>query len=155
VKKYKRTFNPNLIKKDLSYTAKDIVDLLGVHIQTVRGWHKEGLKRIDDTQPYLFHGSHLKAFIKQRQAKRKHKCQSDEFYCFKCRKPKKAWENAVDLFIKNEKKLNIQGICSLCNSTLNKRDTVKNLKKIHSIFNVLKIHNKHLIESVATSVITH
>lgn len=146
-RKYKKTFNPNRIKINISYSVPEIARLLGTHKGTVLLWHKkEGLKTIDDRPPYLFHGSEVRRFIRERQAKRKHKCAPNEFFCFKCRKAMTSANNQVFVIIRNRKQLVVQGYCSVCNSPVNRRNAVKNLPEIEQIFRIEEIHNKHLLE---------
>ncbi|MCP3660446.1 MAG: hypothetical protein GY830_09135 [Bacteroidetes bacterium] len=154
-KKFKKTFNINLVKQDYSYTISEIAELFNIHKQTITTWKKEGLRKNDDTRPYLFYGAEIKRFLKNRQNTRKIKCKDNELFCMKCRKPVKSWENIVDIKILNENFLNIEGICNVCSSKINKINSIKNLNKLQAIFNVQVIHNKHLIESFKPSVITH
>jgi len=71
-----RPLNPNLVKIHLNYTVEDIAALFGVHKNTVRIWvKKNGLPVCDDRKPMLILGSELKAFLRQKKAKGKQKCQ--------------------------------------------------------------------------------
>lgn len=143
--KKKRKYNTNLIKDTLSYSIYDIASLFGNHRATVRQWIKEGLPLIDNHKPFLVLGSDLKEFIKKRQGNRKTKCNPNEFYCCKCRKPRTSWENLVDLKILNERRLLIIGICSQCDTRMNKLSSLKKLDEIKEIFAVQTIHNQNLI----------
>lgn len=143
--KKKRKYNTNLIKETLSYSVKDITELFGIHKRTIQQWFKEGLPKIDSKKPYLVLGINLKDFIKKKQQNRKKKCKENEFYCCKCREPRKSWNNFVDVKILNEKILLIVGICSQCNITINKIFSIKKLAEIKEIFMVQKIHNKDIL----------
>jgi hypothetical protein len=143
--KKKRKYNTNLIKETLSYSTYDISELYRIHKGTVRQWLKEGLPMIDNRKPYLVFGSDLKEFIKKRQGSRKTKCNSNELYCCKCRKPQSSWNNVVDLKILNERRLLIMGICGQCNTLTNKLSSLKNLDEIKEIFDVQTIHDQDLI----------
>ena len=118
--KNRKTFNTNFIKNTLNYSTNDIAELYRIHKRTVQEWYKQGLTRIDDRKPYLVLGAHLKEFLENRQKKRKTKCRIDEFFCCKCKSPRKAWENLVDLKILNHKNLLIMGLCDICNTKINK-----------------------------------
>jgi hypothetical protein len=144
-KKFKKTFNVNLIKIHKSYTAQEISELFGMRKETVLLWHKkEGLPAIDNKTPYLFKGIILKEFIRNRQRQRKHKCKANELFCFKCQKPRESINNSVSVTILNEKELNIKGVCSVCNTKMNKKNVVKNLAELRKIYLIEQIAYKHL-----------
>lgn len=143
--KKKRKYNTNLIKETLNYSIYDISVLFGIHKGTVRQWFKEGLPMIDNRKPYLVLGSDLKEFIKKRQSSRKTRCNPNELYCCKCRKPRTSWNNLVDLKILNERRFLIMGICSQCDARINKLSSLKNLDRIKEIFDVQTIHDQDLI----------
>ena len=143
--KKKRKYNTNLIKETLSYSIYDIASLFGIHRATVRQWFKEGLPMIDNRKPYLVLGSDLKEFIKKRQGNRKTRCSTNELYCCKCRKPRTSWNNLVDLKILNERRFLIMGICSQCDTRINKLSSLKKIDNIKEIFAVQTIHNQDLI----------
>ncbi len=142
----KRKYNTNFIKATLNYSVNDISELFKVHKRTVQEWLKEGLYKIDNRKPFLVLGSDLEEFIKNRQGKRKVKCNSNEFYCLKCHKSQTSWNNLVDINILNESRVMIIGICSQCNTKINKISTTEEINNIKQIFMVQKIHNKNLIE---------
>jgi len=146
MRKYSNTFNPNLIKINRSYSVPELAEQLGKHTSTVLNWHKkEGLQAIDKNKPYMFHGKEIRRFIRERQAKRKHKLSPNEFFCFKCQKPRASANNEVMLFIQNQKQINIKGYCSVCNTAMNRRDAVINLPKLKELFRIELIHNEALL----------
>jgi len=156
MKKFKKTFNPNLIKINRSYSVLEIAKLLGVNKFTLLIWHKkEGLETIDDRVPYMFHGKELRRFIRERQSKRKQKCAPNEFYCFKCREPRTSKDNRVILVINNRRQLNIQGLCAVCGGKMNRRDSTNHLRQLSEIYYIESIHNKHLLDSLSPIVITN
>lgn len=143
--KKKKRYNTNLIKNTLAYSILDIAERFNVHKRTVQEWAQNGLQKIDSRKPYLFMGYILKEYIKNKQDGRKQKCNPDELYCCKCRKPQTSWNNLIDIKILNERRLMIMGICSHCNSPINRLASVKNLNNIQEIFAVQTIHNQDLI----------
>lgn len=155
IRKYKKTFNPNLIRADLSYSVNDLAIALKIHKGTVLTWHKEGLPVIDKSKPYLFHGKDLRGFIKARQNKRKHKCAENELFCFKCHQVRLSKNNTVNIRIKDEKHLNISGICAVCGCPLNKAGSLNAIEKIKQVFTVKQIQEKALLGAENTSSSTH
>jgi hypothetical protein len=154
-RKYKKTFNPNLIRGDLSYSVNDIVERLGVHKGTVLAWHKEGLPANDQSKPFLFYGKTLRDFIKTRQDKRKSKCAENEFYCFKCRKVRASRDDFAALQIRDEKHLSISGFCVVCGCKVNKAGALKNIDRLKTIFAVQKIQGRDLLGTGNASATTY
>lgn len=143
----KKTYNPNLVKKSLNYSVKDIAKLYKIHKRTVQEWFRKDLPKIDDRKPNLVLGYDLSDFIRNKQQKRKRKCLPNQFYCCKCREPRNSWNNLVDVKILNEKSLMIMGICALCKTAINKIFPTKRLTEIQNIYVVQRIHNKDLVGS--------
>ena len=69
-----RRVNPNLVKKNFSYTASGLAECFRVHKSTVRNWQRGGLDAIADGRPLLFHGETVRTFLKERRASRKSTC---------------------------------------------------------------------------------
>ncbi len=90
-------YNPQMIKRHLTYTAKDISRLYGICEETVLRWiAKEGLERVPGIRnPYLVSGAILAAFLRKRSAKSKTHLQPDELYCVKCRVARKGKQGTV------------------------------------------------------------
>ncbi len=141
-----RTYDTRLICIGLSYSVQEIAELYGLHKNAVLRWIKGGLPVIDDKKPYLIHGSELVAYLKNKQQGRKRKCQPDEFFCCKCRAPRKALENLADITIRNEIKLSISGLCAVCNTQMHRVGTVKKLAEYQKIFLIRTIQGQHITE---------
>ena len=135
------------IKGTLNYSTNDISELLNVHKRTVHHWYKEGLPKIDSQKPYLVLGVDLKEFIKSRQKKRKKKCKANEFYCCKCRKCRHPWKLCVDMITLNKKQFIIKGICSICETKINKILPMSKMEEAIKIFMVQKIHDQDILDT--------
>ena len=48
-----RRINPNMVKINRSYTARELADRLAVHKNTIRQWQREGLSPLDGGRPAL------------------------------------------------------------------------------------------------------
>jgi hypothetical protein len=155
MKKFRRKFNLNLIKKNYSYTIQEISEILCVHVGTVRSWIKDGLKTIDSTKPFLIYCEDLRSFLSIKQNKRKHKCSFNEFYCLKCRNTVLAATGTVSITTRNEKIANLSGICSICSSRINKTISVQKIPEAIKAFNILTLQNKHILELTSPSLITN
>lgn len=144
---FKRTFNVRRIKINASYTYEEVAELLNIHKNTVTYWEAEGLKVMRDLRPYLIHGSALIEFISNRQKARKRKCRPEQFYCCKCQSPMPSYEGIVDIQILTSVKLQIIGLCPVCNTKMLKLGSAQKLSEYKKIFVVQVIHDEHLIET--------
>lgn len=142
----RRSYNPRRVCRDLSYSVQEVAELFGIHKNSVLQWLKNGLARIDDTKPYLIHGSSLIAYLRKKREKRKSQCKPNEFYCCRCRVPRRAWEDAVDLVFLNSKKLSIEGICSVCETKVLRIGNPHKIDEYQKIFSIQKQVNRHIDE---------
>ena len=145
----RRTYNIRRIHLKQSYSVQEVAELFGLHKNSVLNWVKDGLRLNDDKKPYLVHGGVLSDYLKARQAKRKQLCKVDEFYCFKCRAPRRPWEGVVDIAIQNKTKLWLSGLCDHCNTMMYKASGLRRLPEYQKIFEVQTIQEEHIRECVA------
>lgn len=109
-------FNPQKIYAHLSYTIKELSELLAINEKTCLRWIDEGLRIVPDSKkPILITGSDAKEFIRKRNTKKKVKLNRSEFYCLKCRGPTRAKRGSI-VIVGNMKK----AICSVCNGKIRK-----------------------------------
>src|SRR5262245_39415459 len=130
----KRTYNTRLIKRDYGYFISELADLFHLHPNAVRRWIKAGLRTVDDRRPVLVHGGDLIDFLDARQAERKQKCASDEFYCCRCRLPRKSLFNRVEVRIRNQTKLSLSGRCASCGARMNRAGSVARMEEYQRTF---------------------
>src|SRR5271154_5088831 len=83
-----RRFNYRRVKIHHSYTIGAAANVLGAHKHTVSRWIAAGLPTTDAKRPFLIRGEDLRAFLRAREPLRQ-RCRPDEFYCLKCRTPKR------------------------------------------------------------------
>ena len=125
----KRNYNLRLIKSKKSYSTQELADLLGTHPQTVRDWHRAGLKPIDSDSTYiLFVGSDVKDYLKNMMLSRRVKLKQNEFYCFGCKKA--STSNITECVSQNrfvgKGKVSIayKGVCDTCGVKLTKFSSI-------------------------------
>ena len=145
--KKKRTYNTRLIRNNHTYYVHEVAALFGIHKNAVLNWVKQGLKTIDRNRPIMIHGSDLAEFINARQQSRKRACQSDEFYCCKCRHPKQAWERLVDLTQLKKGDWLVKAICAVCNTNIRRIFPEQTLPELHGLFIIQTVNGKHITES--------
>ncbi len=146
----KRKRKPDLrcIRASACYTAPEVADLLGVAVGTVRTWMKHGLPCLTDGRPFLIPGDELKTWLKDRRQRHRQKCQSDEIFCFGCRKPRCPQPGTVTIVPRNEKTTIIKGRCPVCGCTMNRGGSVARLEDTKRAFGVRTIGQTHLTVSV-------
>ena len=89
-------FNPQIIHGHLSYTIREIVKVFGINQKTCLRWIAEGLATVPgQKKPILIYGSDLKTFIHQKNSKKKVTMERHEFYCFKCKVPRRAKKGSI------------------------------------------------------------
>ncbi len=142
----RRTHNVRLIKTDWTYTVDEISQLFSVHPNAVRRWIKAGLETIDTSRPILIHGSDLRAFVTNRQKARKQKCSEGEFYCCRCRAPRRPWENLVDLVPVPPSKVMLKAICSECSTKMHRAGTLRKRPEYERVFDIQTGLEERLIE---------
>lgn len=130
-----------------SYPVRDIAEILGVHKGTVQRWIRSGrLKPNDDYRPMLVHGKTLREFLKQRQPK-KHRCGIDEWYCMKCRMPRKAAFSEAEITTANGKTCNVLALCETCGTAMHKRVSFNHFPAFQEKTRLTNSHRfAHLIE---------
>lgn len=123
--KIKRNHNPNRIKARHPYSFAEIAETLKIHPRTVQCWRKQGLEIIDETsKPYLVYGAELRRFLSAKRQKQRHPLKAGEFYCPKCRQPRKSLTDSLDIVVtgkmlgKSAKQVVIKGMCEICHTRL-------------------------------------
>lgn len=144
MKPRKRKYNPRRARIGQSYTVQDVAELYGLHKNAVFNWIKDGLPTIDQRLPYLIHGGELAEYLRKKQASRKQQCSPDEFFCFKCRIPRKAWENLADIQIRNESKLALSAVCYVCGTAMHRAGSVKKLSEYKKTFSIQTVWDERI-----------
>ena len=144
----KRNYNTRLIKATWLYSVQEIAKLFDVHKNAVLRWIKEGLHADRVTREYLIRGDALVRFLNVRQQKKKHNCAADEFFCFKCRTPRRAYLDIADVVIISPNRFILKGLCAVCSTPVNKVQGIKNLQKIQTLFHIQQIEGQHIIERI-------
>lgn len=140
----KRTYNTRLIKRAYSYYVSEIADLFGLHPNAVRRWTKVGLVAVDARRPSLFYGGDLIEFLETRQARRKQKCAIDEFYCFRCRRPRHPRFGCINVEIRSETRLDLSGVCDTCGTRMHRAGSVARLKEYRKAFTLCTLGERRI-----------
>src|SRR5262249_52534860 len=135
------------------YTVEEVAKLFGVHKNTVRGWLKAGLPRIDGRRPILILGRRLAGFLHTRRERRRQRCRAGEFYCFRCRAPKKAAARNAEYLPVTVRSGNLRATCADCGTRMFRRVSLHKLATVASDLQVaLPQAQQRLMESTNPSV---
>jgi hypothetical protein len=142
----RRRCRVSLIKTTYLYDTNEIAKLFHMHRNTVRQWFKAGLTPIDDRRPVLVHGSVLKAFLVQRQEARRQKCAPGEFFCFRCRAPRRPWVNLADVSPHTEKIAKLTAICCVCETVMHRTIRCTDLPNFFAAIERQPVASERLID---------
>jgi excisionase family DNA binding protein len=128
--------HPRRVKQSVTYDVSEAARLLGVHRNTIRRWLKDGLEPIDARRPLLIHGAHLKAFLARRKQCRKQACRPGEFFCFRCRVPRKPWGGTADVTLRTHKLASLLALCAECETPMYRAVRVADLPSLRSLLDL-------------------
>ncbi|MBZ9939470.1 helix-turn-helix domain-containing protein [Mesorhizobium sp. BR1-1-16] len=124
------------VKATATYEIAEAAKLLGTHRNTVRRWLKDGLRPLDNRRPILIHGTDLKAFLAMRREGRRHRCGPGEFFCFKCRVPRRPLGGMADLHPRTDKVIALVGLCERCETAMHRTVRHADLPKLAAILDL-------------------
>ena len=120
MKRPQRRLPVQRVKQAATYDVAELAKLLGTHRNTVRRWLKDGLQPIDNARPVLVRGAELKAFLTERQKARRHTCAPDEFFCFRCRAPRRPAAGMVDVSHRTENVAALAALYAACGTSMHR-----------------------------------
>jgi len=85
----KRRPDKRKVRVTKNYSVQEMAKLFDKSESTILDWIREGLPTIDDKKPVLVFGWQLKGWHEAKWAARKIKCEPLEFYCSRCRGPRR------------------------------------------------------------------
>lgn len=108
--------NPKGIYKHMSYTVKELTDILKINEKTISRWMDDGLVAVPGgSKPLLILGSALQEFLQRKDSKKKVQLKRGQFYCFSCKAPRRA-KKGTTRTIKGKK----TAYCSVCNGKMSR-----------------------------------
>ena len=141
-----RRLSASRVKQAATYDVAEMAKLLGTHRNTIRRWLKDGLKPIDGYRPVLVLGAELKAYLARRKAVRRKTCASGEFFCFRCRAPRKAAANMADLRPRTEKVAALVALCACCATPMHRTIRRADVPKIAELYDLRTLPPERLNE---------
>jgi hypothetical protein len=145
--------NPRRVKKLNSYTVDEAARTLDVHKNTVREWIKRGLPTIDDRRPTLVLGGAIADFLVERRVRNRRPCGPGEFYCMRCRAPRRPAERMADYLPLTTSTGNLRGICPACSALIHRRVSLAKLGVFRDFLDITFPERlRHIREGLSPSV---
>ncbi|MGE5539627.1 MAG: helix-turn-helix domain-containing protein [Gemmatimonas sp.] len=148
----RRTYNLRRLKATWPYRIEEIAELFGIHKNVVGRWIKQGLPVNRERRPFLIRGDDLAWFLSARQQSRRRKCGDDQFYCFRCREPRRAYLGIADVVVESPTRLRLSALCAVCETVVNKVQAASKLPKLRETFEIQQLTGEHLLERARSSV---
>lgn len=148
-KAHSRRIPIHRIKQAATYEVAEAAKLLGVHRNTVRRWLADGLAPLDDRRPTLILGAVLAAFLRSKRSDRRTPCGPGEFYCFRCRAPRRPFGGLVDVRHRTEKISRLSGLCECCDTPIHRTARRSDLPKLAAVFDLQTMAEERLEERSA------
>jgi hypothetical protein len=102
------------ISKHMSYTVKELSDLLHVDKKTCWRWIGEGLQTVPGgKKPIYIMGSDATEFLRNKDAKKKVPLKRHEFFCVRCKAARRAKKGSIHIL--SDRKI---GTCCVCNGKM-------------------------------------
>ena len=108
-----------------------------VHKNTVRGWLKSGLAKIDGRRPILILGRELAGFLHARRERKRQRCRAGELYCFRCRAPRGSAPGTAIYLPLTPSSGNMRALCVDCGTRTYRRIS---LYKLAAVAGDLQVH---------------
>ena len=100
----------------MTYTIKEISELLNKSEKTCHRWIEKGLKIIPGGKKViLIKGDELKEFLRNKQRKKKIKLERSQFYCLTCKQAVYAKRGTLKTLSKRK-----TAHCRVCNGKINR-----------------------------------
>jgi len=123
------------VRTNQPYTVDELADAVAVTPPTVRGWIDAGLTTIDGDRPAIIMGFHALKFLKQRQSSIKQPMAPDEFYCFRCKVPRRPSGLMAD-YVASPTGGRLVALCEVCEGVCNRRISAAQLVEIAAILDI-------------------
>ena len=135
----RRRYNPNRVRRRRCYTCAEIADIYRVHTRTVQGWRKDGLTVVaDKSRPYLVLGAEVRRFLKEAARKRRHPLKLGEFFCPRCKQPRRSIENQIRVEFTGKRlgryqQAILKGLCEVCGCSLHLFSSDRKVKELREM----------------------
>ncbi len=125
--------NTRLIKGNKAYDVEELANVVGVSVATVRAWIKDGLSKIDQTRPTLIMGFQASDFLSNRKSLAKQPLAMGEFYCLRCKAPRKPFGLMADYHPTSATGGRLKALCGVCECLCNRNIRASQLGEISKV----------------------
>ena len=131
-------FKTNKISYFMCYSVHEVALLVGRSEHTVHKFIKNGLKTIDNKQPFLIRGLDLKEFLKAHNDKNRRPTDFAEMYCLKCRECRVPLHKEI-WFLKSSNSIpHAASKCPVCRSTMCKPYKIDDYPRLKQTFHFVE-----------------
>jgi hypothetical protein len=142
------------MKKDYTYSLKQLHDKFGFHPQTVRGWIKEHQLPIIQSRPLWIFSEVLRDHLSKELKKRRFTLELQQFNCLSCKRPQLPLQNKV-YFEEVGEMVNLRGICKECTTMMFKPQSKEKLKQITPLFKKISLQELNILWGTNSKQETH
>lgn len=107
----------NRAKAGLVYTRTGVIELYGIHPDTLTHWIRDGLNVSTEGRRQFFRGDDLNAFHRARRDAARWPCEGGQLPCFRCRSGVLPAENAATIGRQQGALSTIRWTCSRCSGS--------------------------------------
>jgi excisionase family DNA binding protein len=144
-----RRHSSRRVKIHRNYTIAEAAALLGAHKHTVSRWiARGGLPTTDARRPRLIHGEDLRAFLRARHPP-KQPCRNGEFYCLRCRAPKRPALGMADYIPRTATRGMLRGLCPTCERLIYRAASVRSIENLDGLDVAFPNAEQPLVDSFA------
>jgi excisionase family DNA binding protein len=109
---------PHTIKSARCYTMAEASECLGVSLNTIRNYLRDGLPILRAERPFLIPGAELKAWLATRKQRAKQPLKPEQMLCLRCKTPQTPLGGMVDCATLSSGKLQLTGLCPSCGGVI-------------------------------------
>ena len=131
-----RRFKTRGIKSNKSYCIDELAQVACVSPSTVRNWLKAGMQRLDDNRPTMIMGFQALNFLNVRKAKALQPLALGEFYCFRCKAPRRPLGAMADYVPIGVTSGRLKALCAVCERPCNRNTRADDLPDVRMILDV-------------------
>jgi hypothetical protein len=131
-----RRFKTQGIKANKAYRVDELADAAFVTIPTVRNWLKSGMQRVDGNRPTMILGFQALDFLKARKESAKQPMALDEFFCMRCKAPRKALGAMADYIPMSQAGGRLTALCADCERVCNRNISAAQLLDVAKLLDV-------------------
>lgn len=137
-----RRFRTQGIKANKAYQVDELAEAADVSVLTVRNWIVAGMQLVDTSRPMLVMGFQALEFLKNRRAQSRRPLAKGEFYCLRCKAPRKPLGAMADYEPTSATSGRLKALCGVCECPCNRNIRTSDLGDISEVLDVAMSDNR-------------